>query len=127
MNNDLLIDTDVIIDYLKDQSQAVTYIEGLDVELLISSITVAELFAGVRDNEKKKLVEFISVFRLIPVSYDIALKGGLFRRSYLKSHGVGLADAIIAASAELENATLVTLNRKHFPMLEDVYVPYLKE
>jgi predicted nucleic acid-binding protein len=50
----------------------------------------------------------------------------LFRRDYGKSHGVGLADALIAASAEMRGAVLVTLNRKHFPMLPTVIVPYQK-
>lgn len=35
-------------------------------------------------------------------------------------------DVLIAASAELSGARLVTLNRKHFPMLPDVLVPYAK-
>ena len=55
-----------------------------------------------------------------------AVRGGLFRRDYGKSHGVGLADALIAATAELAQATLVTLNAKHFPMLPTVLVPYQK-
>jgi predicted nucleic acid-binding protein len=42
------------------------------------------------------------------------------------SHGTGLADALIAASAEAAGATLVTLNRRHFPMLAEVLVPYAK-
>lgn len=35
-----------------------------------------------------------------------------------------LADALIAATAEFHGAWLVTLNVKHFPMLDDVMVPY---
>jgi predicted nucleic acid-binding protein len=50
----------------------------------------------------------------------------LYRRDYGKSHGVGLADALIAATAELNQATLVTLNQKHFPMIIDIMVPYQK-
>ena len=50
----------------------------------------------------------------------------MHRREYGKSHGVGLADALIAATAEVVGAQLVTLNKKHFPMLDDVYVPYTK-
>jgi hypothetical protein len=37
-----------------------------------------------------------------------------------------LADAIIAATAEAQQANLVTLNNKHFQMLKDVVVPYQK-
>jgi predicted nucleic acid-binding protein len=60
------------------------------------------------------------------VDAAIAVRGGLFRRDYAKSHGVGIADALIAATAEVAGATLVTLNRKHFPMLASVVVPYQK-
>jgi len=39
---------------------------------------------------------------------------------------LGLADALIAATADVKQATLVTLNKKHFPMLQDISVPYHK-
>jgi predicted nucleic acid-binding protein len=123
----LLIDTDVIIDYLRGQADAVTYIESLTNPLLISTVTVAELYSGVREGEERTALEtFISAFELVPVSEEIAVKGGLYRRGYSKSHKVGLADALIAATAEVRGATLVTLNTKHFPMLTSVKAPYAK-
>jgi predicted nucleic acid-binding protein len=45
---------------------------------------------------------------------------------YGKSHGVGLVDALIAATAKLHGYRLVTLNKKHFPMLDNVLIPYQK-
>ncbi len=63
---------------------------------------------------------------MISVDPEIAERGGLLLRQYNKSHGTGFADAIIAATAEIERATLVTLNSKHFPMRTDVLVPYTK-
>jgi predicted nucleic acid-binding protein len=81
----------------------------------------------VRDGEERtKLAAFIGAFEIFPVEQEIALQGGLYRRDFGKSHLIGLADALIAATAELRQATLVTLNRKHFPMLENVIVPYEK-
>ena len=53
-------------------------------------------------------------------------KAGLYRRDYSKNHNVGLADALIAATAMRRQVPLVTLNQKHFPMLQDVIVPYHK-
>ena len=76
--------------------------------------------------ERQALDSFISAFELVPVTEDIAVKGGLYRRDYRKSHNVGLADAIIAATAEAKGATLVTLNSKHFPMSTSLHVPYTK-
>ncbi|MFZ3115096.1 MAG: PIN domain-containing protein [Syntrophales bacterium] len=53
------------------------------------------------------------------------MKAGLYRRQYGPSHGVGLADALIAATAEANDAKVATLNKTHFPMIE-VVVPYRK-
>lgn len=44
MSKNLLIDTDVLIDYLR--AQAVSYIESLTNPLLMSAITAAELYAA---------------------------------------------------------------------------------
>ncbi len=127
MNERLLIDTDVLIDYLRSNSQAVDFLENLTELLLISSITVAELYAGVREGkERATLDNFISVFEVVSIDENIAKLGGLYRRDYGKSHGVGLADALIAATANIKQAKLVTLNKKHFPMLTDVIIPYNK-
>jgi predicted nucleic acid-binding protein len=62
----------------------------------------------------------------VPVTADVVVRGGLLRRDHGKAHGTGLADALLAATAELLQARLVTLNRKQFPMLPDVPVPYRK-
>ncbi len=56
----------------------------------------------------------------------IAKAGGLWRREYGKSHGTGLADAIIASTAEVEQAELKTLNIKHFPMVRGLRPAYKK-
>ena len=123
----LLIDTDVLIDYLRGQAEAVSYLESLTEPLLISVVTVAELYAGVREGaERTALDEFIRAFEIVAVDKEIAIKGGLYRRDYGKSHNTGLADALIAATAEVRQAELVTLNKKHFPMLASIVVPYQK-
>ena len=69
---------------------------------------------------------FLSAFEVVAVDAVLARRGGLYRRDYGKSHGVGLAHALIAATADMCRATLVTLNQKHFPMLTCVAVPYTK-
>jgi predicted nucleic acid-binding protein len=127
MTGRLLIDTDVLIDYLRGRAEAISYLESLTETLLISAMTVAELHAGVREGaERIALEQFLSVFNVIPVDYAIAANGGLIRRDYGKSHGVGLADAIIASTAEFRKAELVTLNKKHFPTLSNIVTPYHK-
>jgi predicted nucleic acid-binding protein len=121
----LLLDTDVLIDYLRGVPEAVTYLESRKEVLLISAVTVGELYAGVRaGRERKALDAFMGAFEIVVLDASLAERGGLLRRDYGKSHGTGLADALIAASAERQEAVLVTLNRKRFPMLREVLVPY---
>jgi predicted nucleic acid-binding protein len=123
----LLIDTDVVIDYLRGLPEAVAYLENLEEALFISAVTVGELYAGIREGKERAALEiFLQGFEIVPVDDEIAKHGGLFRRDFGKSHGVGLADALIAASAEVHRLDLVSLNRKHFPMLPEMVVPYRK-
>jgi len=127
MATQLLIDTDVLIDYLRGYSDAVSYVEVQQDRMLISVVTVAELYAGVREGEERSRLErFLRAFEIIPLDPRLAVQGGLYRRDYSRSHNVGLADALIAATAAQRQVSLVTLNRKHFPMLQDVIVPYYK-
>jgi predicted nucleic acid-binding protein len=123
----LLIDTDVLIDYLRDQAESVSYLESLTPPLSVSAVTVAELYAGVRDGAERAILDqFIDSFQVVAVDKEIAVRAGIIRRDFGKSHGTGVADAIIAATAEAQQANLVTLNNKHFQMLKDVVVPYHK-
>jgi len=121
----LLIDSDVLIDYLRDKPEAVAFIDGLTNPLFLSTINVAELYAGVRDGaERTKLEHFILAFTVLPIDQTIAVTGGLLRRDYGKTHGTGLADALIAATVQRHNLRLVSLNGKHFPMIHDLIIPY---
>jgi predicted nucleic acid-binding protein len=95
--------------------------------IILSSIAVAELLAGAKDSAEQATIEgFVSLFRVVPVNVEIAKAGGLYKGRFGKSHGIGLADAILAATAETENAELKTLNIKHYPMLKGLTPPYRK-
>lgn len=90
--------------------------------------TVAELYAGVRDGKERQLFEkFFEAFEIVPIDFTIAQNGGLYRRDFSKQFGVGLADALIAATAEHCGAKLVTFNKKNFPMFKNILVPYSKK
>ena len=49
----VLIDTDVLIDGLRGLPDAVTYIQSISEPTLISAISVAELYAGVREGRER--------------------------------------------------------------------------
>ena len=124
----LLVDTDVLIDYLRDKAEAVNFLEKNDDAIFyVSVITVAELYAGTRNSEEKKKIELILLdFAVLPIDTQTAVIAGSLKQQYSKSHGTGIADALIAATAQLHTLPLVTFNTKHFPMISDVYPPYVK-
>ncbi|MCK4725713.1 MAG: PIN domain-containing protein, partial [Anaerolineales bacterium] len=60
MTEHTLIDTDVIIEYLRGSDKAIKYLEELEGSLYISVISVAELFSGVKgDAEEQTLEQFL--------------------------------------------------------------------
>lgn len=121
----LLLDTCIFIDFLRGKPKALQFIIAMNDTPAISAITVAELFAGVREGEERFALEkMLGVSTLVPVTSEIAVQAGLFVREFRASHNVGLADALIAASAKISKRKLVTLNVRHFPMLENLSRPY---
>jgi predicted nucleic acid-binding protein len=120
-----LLDTCIVIDFLRRKPDATAFIRNLDQIPFLSAITVAELYGGVREgDERRKLDKLVNAFHTVSVTEDIGRRGGLHRRQYCGSHGTDLADALIAATAESLGADLVTLNKKHFPMISRLVVPY---
>lgn len=121
----ILVDTDILIDFLRGTRRATDFVGNEALPLTISAITAAELYAGIRDGtERTALERMLLASDVLPIDSDVAKLGGLYRRDFGKSHGVGLPDALIAATASIHNLALATLNRKHYPMLENVVTPY---
>ncbi|NIA09521.1 MAG: PIN domain-containing protein [Nitrospiraceae bacterium] len=127
MPDSILVDTDILIDFLRGYNRAVAFVDKFSSQIILSPIVIAELYAGVKgDDELIVLDNFISIFHVVPFTREIARLGGLYKRDFGKSHGVGLADAILAATAEVEKAELTTLNVKHYPMFKALKPPYRK-
>ncbi len=119
MADAMLVDTDVLVDFFRGHTKAVAFVNAHSDRIILSSIVIAELYAGVKgDAEQAALDRFVALSRVVPVSAEIAKAGGLYKRDCLISHGVGLADAIITATAKAEIAELMTLNAEHYPMLK---------
>lgn len=124
-----LLDTDLLIDFLRKHASAAALFEKLPDDCAISVLSIAELHADVREGaEHETLSHLLATFLHIGLCADIAAQGGLLRRDWGQSHGVGLNDALIAATALHSNRVLLSLNAKHYPMLDKSHlvVPYKK-
>ena len=115
----LLLDSDIIIEWLRGHEPFVAQISELlerHSELYWCPVSVAEIFAGVRKNEEEATANLFLVLEAVPISAETGRRAGLYLRSFAKSHGVELGDALIAACSSAEDLQLWTLNRKHYPM-----------
>jgi predicted nucleic acid-binding protein len=123
-----LLDTSVAIDHLRGAPLAVELLSGA-VEagepLLASEVVRFELLAGVREREVEALEQFFSALSWIPVGEEVARAAGSLAQAHRRSHsGIDDADYLIAATALLLEAELLTTNVRHFPMLSGLEPAY---
>ena len=121
----ILVDTCIIIDHLRNRAEATAFLKQLDERPLVSVLTLAELQGGVRNREDERLMDRVILdWPVVPLDAPTARLGGSLWRRFGPSHGTGIMDATLAATAQRQRARLATVNRKHFPMLDNLLVPY---
>jgi predicted nucleic acid-binding protein len=118
----ILVDSDILIEVARgvDEDIVSRWIELSrgDAALLFSPVSVAELWDGARSREHEALNNLFRALTCIPIDADAARQAGIYMRQYSRSHGVEMADALIAAGAVTHRAALWTRNREQYPMKE---------
>jgi len=117
----ILVDTDILIWILRGRddirAKMETFIGDFEERLFISPIQISEIFAGLKQKERTDTSLFLDSIPCIAIDARTGELAGEYLNRYGKSHGVTLADALIAACAKLHDLRLWTLNRKHYPMI----------
>lgn len=118
MAKNFLVDTDVLIEHLKGNLTVSKFLEKLrdKGELCVSVLSQAEVYAGMREEEREITELLFDTLKSFDVNHEIAKLGGAYRRTYKDSHGTGLMDGMIGATAEIYGLVLVTSNKSHFPI-----------
>lgn len=123
-----LLDTSVAIDHLRGSPPAVDLLSGLieaEESLLASEVVRFELLAGVREKEIEPLEQFFAALSWVPVGEEVARAAGSLAQRHRRAHsGIDDADYLIAATALLLDAELLTTNVRHFPMLAGLKPAY---
>ena len=118
----MLIDTDVLIWFLRGQSSARDAIaQCRSVEL--SAVTYMELVQGVRDKEELRMLRRtirLDDWRILPLTEDVSHRATMYIESYALSDGLRVADALIAAAAVQSGAALMTANTRHYKCIPDI-------
>ena len=116
----VLVDSDVLIEVSRGRDQDILAkweeLARSEHRVLYSPVTAAELWAGARPREHEALSNLFRALLCVPIDDETGRRAGDYLRDYRKSHGVELGNALIAATAVLNNAELWTRNRKHYPM-----------
>ena len=116
----MILDTDVLIWFLRGNQRAVDFIMDA-MPFSISIVTYMELVQGMRD--KRELAKMKKAFAemevdVIPLSESISLRASDYVEMYALSHSMEMADALIAGTCIEQNETLVTANDKHYRAVE---------
>ncbi len=122
-----LVDTSVLIDYLRGHAQASALLERelAEAALHASEITRLEILAGMRPAEEAATRSLMSALVWHPVDAQIAEEAGALGRRWLASHHtIDGADLAIAATAKVNQLRLLTRNVGHFPMFARLSSPY---
>ena len=115
----IVLDSDVIIECLKGSATVIEKLKQLYLSATIISytpISLAEIYAGVRENERRRVKYFFDNLNFLSIDDEVGIKAGEYLRKFSKSHSMEIADALVAASAFINKAKLYTNNKKHYPM-----------
>ena len=122
MSDNYLLDTDVLVSYLRGHVQTVGLIKSLartGATFSISVVAVVEIEAGIRAGEKPKTRELLDTMEILVLDASTAtLAGSFLRENRSKGITLSLADAMIAATAVTKGLVLLTYNQRHYPMPE---------
>jgi len=120
----MIVDTDVLIWYLKGNENAFEVIEELN-PFCISVVTYMELVQGMRNKKELNcLRQTLNIWetRIIYVSEDISAKAMFFVEQHFLSHSMQLADALIGATAIFCGEPILTANERHYKVLKDLEI-----
>jgi predicted nucleic acid-binding protein len=115
----VVYDSDVIIEILRGRREVVSAARELErggVPTYCTPIAWAEVYAGIRAGEEPLTQAFFEARGEVVLDAEIGRRAGAYLARYRRSHGVELADALVAAAAASAGLRLWTLNRKHYPM-----------
>ena len=123
----MIFDTDIIVWALRGNRKAGRLIDRTDIRFL-SVVSYLELLQGARDRAELRAIKSILEqhgLKIIPLTENIGHRAVTYMEQHALRTDLGLADALIAATAAETGMPLATGNRKHFrPIRELDIVPF---
>ncbi len=123
MYKQILIDTDILIDFGRADLKAATYLQNIALthNLFISSITAMELLIGAANKQELGIIEkFIKRFSIIHIDKLVSETAYNLIKEYRLSYGLLLADALIASTSIVNNIDFISKNQKDYRFIKDL-------
>jgi len=128
VNNSTIADTDILIDAGRGVPEAVNCLQNLKTSsgLAISIVTQMELIVGCANKaELQTLENFLKQFSIIKIDLAVSERAVELLRLYRLSHGLLIADSIIAATAIVWNYPFKTKNQRDYRFIQGLnLLPY---
>ncbi|MEA5477694.1 type II toxin-antitoxin system VapC family toxin [Pseudanabaena galeata UHCC 0370] len=128
MTNLTIIDTDILIDTSRNKSEAIDYLQNLQTSstLAISAVTQMELIVGCTNKaDLRKIENFLQQFSIIKIDQDISDRSVELLKFYRLSHGLLIADSLIAATSIVWDYPLATKNQRDYRFIQELkLLPY---
>ncbi len=124
----IVVDTDILIDTGRGVEEALVYLDRVEerFSVSISAVTEMELIIGCRNKDELRSLEaFFNRFQRIELDGDITDTAVDLLKRYRLSHGLLIADALIAATAISRGVNLVSKNQRDYRFIEELHLlPY---
>ncbi len=115
----VLVDTDVLIWYLRGNEKAYKTIETLD-GFSLSVVSYMELVQGMRNKKELNTLRHALYnwnCKILYITEEISAKAAFIVEHHFLSHSVQLADALIGSTAITYGLPLLTGNDKHYKVM----------
>jgi len=121
------LDSDVLIDLLKDDAKATAVIASLDADFYSTSINVFELWGGRLEKEEYVIIDLLSWINVFDFDKDSAFIAGNIRKKLRKQGApIDARDIFIASVCVHNDLELLTFNLKHFERMKQFGLKLVK-
>jgi hypothetical protein len=116
----VLCDTNILIELYKNNQNIISNLKKIGEEnIAISSVTAGELiFGALNKKELNTIKKDIETLVVLHINDIISIKFIELMFKYSKSNGFAVPDALIAASAIVNDVKLYTLNIRDFKFID---------